>query len=125
MGTACLAAAGATFDDVVKRTFLVTDIAHLSAVRTARDEVIDTQRPPASSAVQVAATVPPRTAGGDRGVRDRGPASRRGRPAARVAETGAAGVMRGKRQAAASSRPLRVRRWKISSKVVRAPAGST
>jgi len=29
----CLAAAGATFDDVVKLTFFVTDVAHLPAVR--------------------------------------------------------------------------------------------
>ncbi|MFI0815202.1 RidA family protein [Streptomyces sp. NPDC021098] len=51
----CLAEAGATFADVVKLTYFVTDVAHLPAIRLARDEVIDTARPPASSAVQVAA----------------------------------------------------------------------
>ncbi|MEU3447705.1 RidA family protein [Streptomyces thermolilacinus] len=55
----CLAAAGATFDDVVKLTYYVTDVAHLPAVRAARDEVIDTTRPPASSAVQVSALFRP------------------------------------------------------------------
>ncbi|AXI76840.1 RidA family protein [Peterkaempfera bronchialis] len=55
----CLAAAGATFADVVKLTFYVTDTAYLPAVRIARDEVIDTERPPASMAMQVAALIRP------------------------------------------------------------------
>jgi enamine deaminase RidA (YjgF/YER057c/UK114 family) len=55
----CLAAAGATFADVVKLTFLVTDVAILPAVREARDAHIDTARPPASTAVQVAALFRP------------------------------------------------------------------
>ncbi|MGW8779175.1 RidA family protein [Streptomyces sp. NPDC055796] len=55
----CLAAAGATFDDVVKLTYFVTDIAHLPAVREARDAVIPADRLPASSAVQVAALIRP------------------------------------------------------------------
>ncbi|MCP9985777.1 RidA family protein [Streptomyces sudanensis] len=55
----CLAAAGATFDDVVKLTYYVTDVAHLPALRAARDEVVDTARPPAGSAVQVAALFRP------------------------------------------------------------------
>lgn len=55
----CLAAAGATFDDVVKLTYFVTDVADLPAVREARDEVIDPDRLPASSAVQVAALFRP------------------------------------------------------------------
>ncbi|MFD7898382.1 RidA family protein [Streptomyces sp. NPDC059743] len=55
----CLAAAGAGFADVVKLTYFVTDVAHLPAVREARDAVIDTTRPPASSAVQVAALFRP------------------------------------------------------------------
>ncbi|MEU9008941.1 RidA family protein [Streptomyces sp. NPDC048479] len=55
----CLAAAGASFDDVVKLTYFVTDVAHLPAVRAARDEVIDAGRLPASSAVQVAALFRP------------------------------------------------------------------
>ncbi|WP_018571721.1 RidA family protein [Streptomyces sp. PsTaAH-124] len=55
----CLAAAGAGFDDVVKLTYFVTDIAHLPAVRTARAAHIPDDRLPASSAVQVAALVRP------------------------------------------------------------------
>ncbi|WP_327279422.1 MULTISPECIES: RidA family protein [unclassified Streptomyces] len=55
----CLAAAGATFDDVVKLTYFVTDVAHLPALRQARDAVIPADRLPASSAVQVAALVRP------------------------------------------------------------------
>ncbi|WP_406275893.1 RidA family protein [Streptomyces sp. NBC_00191] len=55
----CLAAAGAAFDDVVKLTYFVTDVAHLPAVRAARDAVIDAGRLPASSAVQVAALFRP------------------------------------------------------------------
>lgn len=49
----CLEAAGAGFDDVVKLTVFVTDIAHLPAIREARDEHLDSGRLPASSAVQV------------------------------------------------------------------------
>jgi enamine deaminase RidA (YjgF/YER057c/UK114 family) len=53
----CLAEVGAGFDDVVKLTLFVLDVADLPAVREARDAVIDTARPPASSAVQVSALV--------------------------------------------------------------------
>lgn len=55
----CLAAAGATFDDVVKLTYFVTDMAHMPALRTARTEHIPDDRLPAASAVQVAALVRP------------------------------------------------------------------
>ncbi|MGW0533299.1 RidA family protein [Streptomyces sp. NPDC003032] len=55
----CLAAAGATFDDVVKLTYFVTDMAHMPAVRAARDAFLDTGRLPAASAVQVASLVDP------------------------------------------------------------------
>lgn len=55
----CLEAAGATFDDVVKLTVFVTDIAHLPAIREARDEHLDSGRLPASSAVQVVALFRP------------------------------------------------------------------
>ncbi|WP_190123436.1 RidA family protein [Streptomyces inusitatus] len=55
----CLESAGATFEDVVKLTYFVTDIAHLGPVRTARDEVFDPARLPASSAVQVSALILP------------------------------------------------------------------
>jgi enamine deaminase RidA (YjgF/YER057c/UK114 family) len=55
----CLAAAGATFDHVVKLTFFVTDMAHMPAIRAARDAHIHAGRFPAASAVQVAALVRP------------------------------------------------------------------
>ncbi|AZQ38648.1 RidA family protein [Streptomyces cyaneochromogenes] len=55
----CLAAAGATFDDVVKLTYFVTDMAHMPAVRAARAEHIPDDRLPAASAVQVAGLVRP------------------------------------------------------------------
>ncbi|WP_354644023.1 RidA family protein [Kitasatospora camelliae] len=55
----CLAAAGAGFADVIKLTYFVTDIAHLPAVRRARDAYVDPARLPASSAVQVAALFRP------------------------------------------------------------------
>ena len=51
--TSALAVAGATFRDVVKLTYFVTDIGHLPAIREARDQYVDTARPPASSAVEV------------------------------------------------------------------------
>ncbi len=56
---ACLAAAGGTFADVVKLTYYVTDVGYLPAIRAVRDEFVDTARPPASTAVQVAALVRP------------------------------------------------------------------
>ncbi|MFF3323517.1 RidA family protein [Streptomyces sp. NPDC002889] len=55
----CLAAADASFDDLVKLTYFVTDVAHLPAVRAARDEALGTARLPASSAVQVSALFRP------------------------------------------------------------------
>ncbi|MFI2410971.1 RidA family protein [Streptomyces sp. NPDC018947] len=55
----CLAAAGATFDDVVKMTYFVTDMAHMPAIRAARAEHIPDDRLPAASAVQVASLVAP------------------------------------------------------------------
>ncbi|MFD7703117.1 RidA family protein [Streptomyces caelestis] len=55
----CLAAAGATFDDVVKLTFFVTDMAHMPAIRAARAEHIPDDRLPAASAVRVAGLVRP------------------------------------------------------------------
>lgn len=55
----CLAAAGAGFEDVVKLTFFVTDMAHLPAIRAARATHIPDDRLPAASAVQVAALVRP------------------------------------------------------------------
>ncbi|MFD5836681.1 RidA family protein [Streptomyces collinus] len=55
----CLAAAGATFGDVVKLTYFVTDMTHMPALRAARAEHIPADRLPAASAVQVAALVRP------------------------------------------------------------------
>jgi enamine deaminase RidA (YjgF/YER057c/UK114 family) len=55
----CLTAAGATFDDVVKLAFFVTDMAHLPAIRTARAAHIPDDRLPAASAIQVASLVRP------------------------------------------------------------------
>ena len=43
----------------MKLTFFVLNVADLPAVRAARDTVIDTARPPASTAVQVAALLAP------------------------------------------------------------------
>ena len=55
----CLAAAGATFDHVMKLTYYVTDIGFLPSVRAVRDEFPVSERPPASTAVQVAALFRP------------------------------------------------------------------
>jgi enamine deaminase RidA (YjgF/YER057c/UK114 family) len=54
-----LAAAGASFADVVKLNYYLTDITLLPAVRAIRDEHVDTARPPASTAVQVSALAMP------------------------------------------------------------------
>jgi reactive intermediate/imine deaminase len=50
---AALVAAGATFRDVVKLTYFVTDIGSLPAIRTVRNRYVDVAHPPASSAVEV------------------------------------------------------------------------
>ena len=60
-----LAAAGASFTDVIKLNYYVTDIAMLPVVRTVRDEYVDTARPPASTAVQVASREPARISAND------------------------------------------------------------
>jgi enamine deaminase RidA (YjgF/YER057c/UK114 family) len=54
-----LGAAGVTFADVIKFTAFVTDISILPVVREVRDRHVDTQRPPASTAVQVTALFQP------------------------------------------------------------------
>src|SRR5438093_11703721 len=54
-----LAAAGATFADVIKFGVFTTDISILPVVREIRDRHIDTDLPPASTAVQVAALFQP------------------------------------------------------------------
>lgn len=55
----CLTAAGASFADVIKLTYFLTDVAHLPVIRGVRDQFVDTAAPPASSAVQVAALFRP------------------------------------------------------------------
>jgi len=54
----CLAAADATFADVVKLTVYVTDLATMTAVRAVRDEYVDTTRPPASTSPRGRPSVP-------------------------------------------------------------------
>jgi reactive intermediate/imine deaminase len=50
---AALAAVGATFDHVVKLTYFLLDISQIAVVRAVRDQYVNTQQPPASSAVEV------------------------------------------------------------------------
>jgi enamine deaminase RidA (YjgF/YER057c/UK114 family) len=52
-------AGGATWADVFKLTFFVVDTSALPTVRSVRDEFVDTQRPPASTLVQVASLFRP------------------------------------------------------------------
>jgi enamine deaminase RidA (YjgF/YER057c/UK114 family) len=54
-----LAAAGATFADVIKFTVFTTDMSVMPVVREVRDRFIDTERPPASTAVQVSGLFQP------------------------------------------------------------------
>ncbi|GAA1689848.1 RidA family protein [Kribbella yunnanensis] len=56
---AALKAAGATWANVVKLNYYLTDMAGLPALRTVRDEYVDTANPPASTAVQVVALFRP------------------------------------------------------------------
>jgi reactive intermediate/imine deaminase len=48
-----LDAAGATWSDVVKLNYFLTDVSQITSVRAIRDEYVDTERPPASTLVQV------------------------------------------------------------------------
>jgi reactive intermediate/imine deaminase len=50
---AALAAVGASFQQVVKLTYFLLDISQIAVVRGIRDQYINTQQPPASSAVEV------------------------------------------------------------------------
>jgi enamine deaminase RidA (YjgF/YER057c/UK114 family) len=54
-----LRAAGADWPDVVKLTIYAVDVSELATIRVVRDEFVDTDRPPTSSLVQVAALVQP------------------------------------------------------------------
>jgi enamine deaminase RidA (YjgF/YER057c/UK114 family) len=49
-----LAAQGASWPDVVKLTYFVTDLDEITTVRSVRDEFVNTSAPPTSSLVQVA-----------------------------------------------------------------------
>jgi reactive intermediate/imine deaminase len=57
--SAALEAAGAGWRDVVKLNYFLTDIGELATVRAIRDEYVDTERPPASTLVQVSALFSP------------------------------------------------------------------
>jgi reactive intermediate/imine deaminase len=48
-----LEAAGASWPDVVKLNYFVRDISRLESVRAIRNEYVDTERPPASTLVEV------------------------------------------------------------------------
>ncbi|MET7016712.1 RidA family protein [Bacillus mycoides] len=48
-----LEASDLNFNDVVKLTFFLTDISQMAIVRDIRDQYINTNNPPASSAVEV------------------------------------------------------------------------
>ena len=50
---AALEAVGAGFDQVVKLTFYLVDATQLPVVREVRDQYVNTQQPPASTAVEV------------------------------------------------------------------------
>jgi reactive intermediate/imine deaminase len=50
---AALDAVGATFQHVVKLTFFLLDFSQIAAVRAVRDRYVNTEQPPASSAVEV------------------------------------------------------------------------
>lgn len=51
--SAALAAAGASWSDVVKLGYFLVDVGHLPTVRAIRDEYVDSARPPASTLVEV------------------------------------------------------------------------
>jgi reactive intermediate/imine deaminase len=48
-----LEAAGASWSEVVKLNYFVRDVSRLESVRTIRNEYVDTERPPASTLVEV------------------------------------------------------------------------
>ena len=50
---AALASVGASFEDVVKLTYYLTDFSQIQAVRDARDHYFDAAQLPASTAVEV------------------------------------------------------------------------
>lgn len=56
---AALEAAEVGWDEVVKLNFFVTDLSEIAALREIRDEYVNTEQPPASTLVQVAALFRP------------------------------------------------------------------
>jgi len=50
---AALEAAGASWADVVKLNYFLVDVTKVAAVRSVRDEYVDTAHPPASTLVEV------------------------------------------------------------------------
>ena len=56
---AALEAAGVGWDQVVKLNFFVTGLSEIAALREIRDEYVNTEQPPASTLVQVAALFRP------------------------------------------------------------------
>lgn len=55
--TRALESAGARWSDVAKLTYFVRDVGQVAAIRSIRDEFVDTANPPASSLVEVARLV--------------------------------------------------------------------
>ena len=51
--TAALAVADASWDDVVKLDYFVRDVSQVASLRAIRDEYVNTERPPASTLVEV------------------------------------------------------------------------
>jgi reactive intermediate/imine deaminase len=51
--TRALECADAAWSDVVKLSYFLTDVRDIASVRAIRDEYVDTERPPASTLVQV------------------------------------------------------------------------
>jgi reactive intermediate/imine deaminase len=51
--TAALEAADASWTDVVKLNYFLRDVGQITSVRSIRDEYVDTERPPASTLVEV------------------------------------------------------------------------
>jgi reactive intermediate/imine deaminase len=55
--SAALAAGGASWSEVVKLNYFLLDVGHVQTVRAIRDEYVDTERPPASTLVEVSRLV--------------------------------------------------------------------
>jgi reactive intermediate/imine deaminase len=51
--TRALEAADASWDDVVKLNYFLRDVGEITSVRAIRDEYVDTEKPPASTLVEV------------------------------------------------------------------------